>query len=417
MAPPDVAGEEPRKGGRRGRGRSAAPPTGDLPVEALTPYASNPRKISDKAVVKVAESIKQFGFQQPIVADEAGEIIVGHTRWRAAQKLGMATVPVITVRGWSDEKKRAYRIADNRAGELSRWDFDLLEREWADLSTSPFDLLFEMNDLPWMRPGVGLDDDDLPEKAEQRASVGSLWALGPHRLLCGDSTDEADVSRLLGEVRPGLMVTDPPYGVSYDADWRNRADRANGRAGADRAIGTVTADDLVDWSAAWALFPGPVAYVWHAGRHASAIQESLSAAGVDVRSQIIWIKDNIAIGRGHYHWRHEPLWYAVREGASAKWTGGRKQSTVWEIPKPRKSETGHSTQKPVECMLRPMLNHDFPEVYDPFVGSGTTIIAAERAGKTAFCIEIEPKYVDICLTRWEAHTGEQAELIDAQPRA
>jgi DNA modification methylase len=217
------------------------------------------------------------------------------------------------------------------------------------------------------------------------------------------------VARLLGPVKPNLMVTDPPYGVEYDADWRNRADRANGKPyGASAAIGLVTNDERLDWREAYALFPGQIAYVWHAGRHASEVQRSLEAATFAIRCQIVWAKTRFVISRGDYHWQHEPCWYAVRQ--KGHWTGDRSQSTLWEIDH-QKSETGHSTQKPVECMRRPIVNNSSvgQAVYDPFVGSGTTMIAAEMEGRAAFCMEISEAYVDVAVNRWESFTGEKAE--------
>ena len=230
---------------------------------------------------------------------------------------------------------------------------------------------------------------------------------GGHRIICGDSTDAATVERLLAGVKPHLMVTDPPYGVEYDASWRNEAARTSkgmgNRAIGAGAIGKVMNDDRADWREAWALFPGDVAYVWHAGKHAGMVADSLQAAKFDVRSQIIWAKNHLAISRGDYHWQHEPCWYAVRAKATSHWSGDRKQSTLWQIDKPKKSETGHSTQKPVECMARPIKNNSSPgqAVYEPFSGSGTTIIAAEQLGRVCYAVELNPAYVDVAVRRWQ----------------
>jgi DNA modification methylase len=217
---------------------------------------------------------------------------------------------------------------------------------------------------------------------------------------------------VLGDVKPLLMVTDPPYGVNYDPDWRNRADRANGKPYGARAIGLVTNDTRSDWREAWALFPGEVAYCWHAGLHASDTQAAFEACGFELRCQIVWAKSNFAIGRGHYHVQHEPCYYMVRKGGTGHWAGDRKQTTLWQIPKPAKSETGHSTQKPVECMKRPIENNSSPgqAVYEPFSGSGTTIIAAEMTGRACLAIEITPEYVDVAVLRWQAFTGQKATL-------
>jgi DNA modification methylase len=239
------------------------------------------------------------------------------------------------------------------------------------------------------------------------SQAGDAWLLGKHRLVCGDSTDQITVARALNGVVPHLMVTDPPYGVNYDPAWRSiLAADASGLA-----KGVVLNDDRADWREAWALFPGDVAYVWHGALHAAAVAESLEASGFAVRSQIIWDKTRLVIGRGDYHWQHEPAWYAVRRGKAGHWAGGRNQTTVWQIPH-RKSESGHGTEKPVECMKRPIENNSSPgqAVYEPFCGSGTTIIAAEITGRVCHAIELNPAYVDVAVKRRQAFAGEKATL-------
>lgn len=233
-----------------------------------------------------------------------------------------------------------------------------------------------------------------------------------HRIACGSSTDAHTVEAVLAGVAPHLMVTDPPYGVEYDANWRNEAYRADGRPIGAHAKGKVLNDDRADWREAWALFPGDVAYVWHAGLFAGVVADSLVASDFHLRSQIIWNKGQLVLSRGDYHWEHEPCWYAVKRGAKGHWAGDRKQTTVWHIAKPRKNETGHSTQKPVECMKRPIENNSSPgqAVYEPFSGSGTTIIAGEMTGRCVYAIELNPAYVDMAVMRWQAFTGEAATL-------
>jgi DNA modification methylase len=222
---------------------------------------------------------------------------------------------------------------------------------------------------------------------------------------------ETHVSALLGDVKPHLMVTDPPYGVEYDANWRNKALRSDGSP-IGRAIGKVKNDDNADWTEAWALFEGDVAYVWHSPTKVNIVADSLIANDFNIRAQIIWAKNNIVIGRGDYHPKHEPCWYAVRKNKTGHYCGGRKQTTVWEIDKPLKSETGHSTQKPVECMKRPIENNSSvgQAIYEPFSGSGTTIIAGEMTGRAIYAMELNPAYVDVAVKRWQNFTGEQAEL-------
>ena len=221
--------------------------------------------------------------------------------------------------------------------------------------------------------------------------------------MCGDATKPEHVERLLDGAEPAMMVTDPPYGVNYDSSWRYKA----GISTKDGAFGKSVNDDENDWQAAYALFPGSIAYVWMSSLDLPVPARGLDACGFIRRSLIIWDKGHIVISRGHYHWRHETCWYAVKKGAKAHWKGGRKASTLWEIDNPRKSETGHSAQKPVECMQRAVHNHQ-GDVYDPFVGSGTTVIAGEQEGRTVYALEIEPAYVDVTVQRWEEFTGQKA---------
>ena len=252
-------------------------------------------------------------------------------------------------------------------------------------------------------------EDDVPELPVTPVSVpGDMWHLGVHRLICGDSTAADVVGRLLGDVRPLLMVTDPPYGVEYDPSWRNQAGAAK-----TKRTGKVLNDDRADWREAWALFPGDVAYVWHGALHAATVAESLVSAGFAIRSQIIWAKDRLVLSRGDYHWQHEPCWYAVRAKGKGHWAGDRKQTTLWQIAnRDQDADTVHGTQKPVECMRRPILNNSSPgqAVYEPFMGSGTTLIAAETTGRVCFGVELNPAYVDVAIERWQSFTGQEAVL-------
>jgi DNA modification methylase len=322
---------------------------------------------------------------------------------------------VMVATGWSEAQKRAYAIADNKLSLNAGWDEELLGLELGELEVLGVDLdligFSEAERAALLAQGTeGLTDpDDVPELPDiPITQMGDIWVLGRHRLLCGDSTSAADVERLLAGVAPHLMVTDPPYGVNYDPAWRKRA----GVNLNDRKLGKVANDDRADWREAWELFPGAVAYVWHAGRYTSEVQQSLEATGFETRAQIIWAKDRFALSRGHYHWQHEPCWYAVRGTSSSNWNGDRKQSTLWSINAREDDGHGHGTQKPVECMRRPIENNSSPgqAVYEPFSGSGTTIIAAEMTGRSCLAVELEPTYVDVALLRWQAFTGETATL-------
>jgi DNA modification methylase len=250
-------------------------------------------------------------------------------------------------------------------------------------------------------------------RAKWGVEPGQLWELGDHRITCGDSTSAEVMKRLLGEDKPHLMVTDPPYGVEYDANWRNEAKRADGSPIGASAVGKVSNDDKADWRDAWALFSGDVAYVWCAGTKSHIVALSLEACDFQMRSLIIWGKSQFAIGRSDYHEQKEPCWYAVRKGKTGHYNGDRTQSTLWEIDKPKKSETGHSTQKPIECMERPIRNNSKPGdlVYEPFSGSGTTIIACERTGRKCRAVELNPAYVAIAIQRWADATGKEPKRL------
>jgi DNA modification methylase len=390
-----------------------------LPVASLVGAARNPRTHSPAQVEQIARSIAAFGWTNPVLVDEAGGVIAGHGRLEAARKLGMADVPTITLAGLSPDQKRALVIADNALALNAGWNDELLALELAELGANSFDLSligFSDDELAAIlvdRTEGLTDPDDVPEApAEPITRPGDVWLLGRHRLVCGDATSEVDVSLALGAVRPHLMVTDPPYGVDYDPDWRSGLHVAESIRHPKRgAVGKVINDHQAAWDDAWTLFRGDVAYVWSApGPLHCVAHDSLVAAHLIPRAMIVWAKHHFAIGRGHYHCQHEICWYAVRDGGTGHWSGDRSQTTVWQIDKPQKSETGHSTQKPVECMKRPIENNSSPgqAVYDPFVGSGTTIIAAEMTGRAAHCIEISPAYVDVTVLRWQAFTGQTA---------
>lgn len=389
------------------------------PIKRLIPYARNARLHTN--IDQIVASVKEWGWTIPVLAAEDGGLIAGHARVLAARKLGLTEIPVMVARGWTEAQRRAYILADNQLTLNGSWDNELLRFELGDLKAVDFDISTIgfgddfLADLLADRTAGLTDPDDVPEVPEEPVSrTGDLWIMGRHRLLCGDATVEADVKRLLNGVAPHLMVTDPPYGVEYDPDWRNRVERRlTGRPIGAFATGQPLNDDRADWREAWALFPGDVVYSWcPAGTNQFDHYSALIAAGFDIRMQIIWAKNNFAIGRGHYHVQHEPCWYAVRKAANGHWKGDRSQTTLWRIDKPMKSETGHAAQKPVECMRRPIENNSSPgqAVYDPFLGSGTTCIAAEQTGRACYALEIAPQYVGVSVERWQNFTGEDATL-------
>ena len=297
----------------------------------------------------------------------------------------------------------------SRAHEETTWDLELLPLELADLQALAIDLSLtgfeeaEIADLLAERT-VGLTDpDDTPEAPTEPVSrLGDVWQLGNHRLVCGDSTQADVVATCLNGVKPHLMVTDPPYGVEYDPTWRS-----DNKAKA----GKVRNDDRADWREAWALFPGSIAYVWHGGLHAGTVADSLVACDFKLRAQIIWVKDRLALSRGDYHWQHEPCWYGVK--GTGNWKGDRKQTTTWHIKAREDGGHGHGTQKPVECMRRPIENNSSAgqAIYEPFSGSGTTIVASEETGRLCHAIELDPIYVDVAIVRWQNFTGKEATRV------
>jgi DNA modification methylase len=390
------------------------------PIDRPKPYPKNARHWNAIAVAKVASSIREYGFRQPIVVDVHDVICIGHLRLAAAKSLGLKEVPVHVARDLTPAQIRGLRLADNRTNQEAEWNDDLLGPELAELSVLGFDLtltgfdVYEIDKL--LRDPL---DEERAEQAPPLPDVaatrpGDLWLCGDHRVLCGDATSAQDVARVLGEHRPLLMACDPPYGVSYDPMWREDAG-----LGRQRQTGKVANDDRVDWTEAYKLFSGDVAYVWHAGVHAGEVEAGLTSAGFEIRAQIIWSKQHFAMSRGHYHWGHEPCWYAVRKGGKANWCGDRTQSTIWQVPNlnpmggdRNEKATGHGTQKPVELFRRPIVNHTKhgDAIYDPFLGSGTAMMAAELTERICIGIDIDPRYIDVTVIRWQDFTGQQAKF-------
>lgn len=393
----------------------------------LTPDRRNANRGTPRGRALLEDSLRRYGAGRSILADKHGNVIAGNKTLEAAADLGLPVrfvqtdgreLVVVQRRDLdldADPRARELAYADNRVAQLDLdWDVQALAEDQAagiDLARVGFtaDELAELfADTDAGTEGL-TDPDAVPAVPDEPVTKpGDLWLLGRHRLLCGDSTVATDVERLLDGAIPELLVTDPPYGVEYDAAWRDEAAARGLIAHAASRVGKVENDARVDWREAWSLVPAAVAYVWHADRHASAVQESIEAVGYEVRCQIIWAKSRFVISRGHYHWQHEPCWYAVRRGATANWIGDRSQTTLWDdITLDANVEGGHSTQKPVECMARPLRNHA-GDVYDPFLGSGTTLIAAEMLNRTCYGMEISPAYCDVIVRRWEEFTGQEA---------
>ena len=397
----------------------------DRPVDLvdLVEHPSNPNKHGDKQIALLSKIIRNQGWRNPvIVSKRSGFIVAGHGRLAAAKLLNVEAVPVDYQDFANEAEEHAHLIADNRIAELAEIDSNELAgllrdlEGKIDLDLTGFDEVSLDDILTATEPEAAeVDAEPQIDKAKElqakwKTELGQVWELGDHRLICGDSTDEDTIKKLMNGKVAGLMVTDPPYGVKYDANWRNNAKRADGTPIGASAIGKVENDSQADWSDAWKLFAGDIAYVWHGGIKAHIVADSLIANGFDLVTQIIWAKNNIVIGRGNYHPKHEPCWYVVRKGAKRNFTDDRTQCTLWEIDKPVKSETGHSTQKPIECMARPIRNHKCQTVYDPFLGSGTTLIACENLKRKCYGVELNPGYVAVILQRWADATGREPKL-------
>jgi site-specific DNA-methyltransferase (adenine-specific) len=393
-----------------------------VPIDSVTPYERNPRK-NEAAVAVVAASIKEYGWQQPIVVDRERVVIVGDTRLKAARSLGLAVVP-IHVADLSPEQAKAYRLMDNRSNENAEWDLDLLSLEIGDLRQMQFSLdLTGFTDLELGRlgatgtgnPGIGPADDAPPLPVEPAARPGDLYALGAHRLLCGDATNLAHVARLLDGLRADLVFTDPPYNVDYTGKTADALKIANDTMEARRYRAFLLAAFQVLFANTKA---GCAIYLCHADTEGYNARGALTEAGWLFKQAIVWVKDSFVMGRQDYHWRHEPILYGWKPGAAHRWWADRTQDTVWEIPRPKRSEE-HPTMKPVDLVARALKNSSRAGdiVLDTFGGSGSTLVACEREGRVCRMAEIDPRYCDVIVSRWEQFTGQKAVLVGHNGRA
>jgi DNA modification methylase len=401
------------------------------PIERLVFYARNPRK-NDGAVDRMCGSIREFGFKIPVLARSDGEVVDGHLRLKAAKKLGITEVPVILCDEWTPAQVKAFRLMVNRSVTWADWDEELLVLELADLQDLEFDLSLTGFDTREIDSLLAFTDDDkanevppVPENPVSR--LGDLWVCGEHRVLCGDATSPEAVARLLADRKPRLLVTDPPYGIALDSEWRDRAGlNGGGPWEANRKHRTeghtrtsICSDTRADWSEAFELVPSlEVAYCWHASVSTREVLDGLLRIGFLYPQQIIWNKGRTVLTRTHYWYQHEPCWYLRKKNAA--WFGkAGENSTVWDSPSPKfmmgrskEEKFDHPTQKPVELMRRPILNHTKRGelVYEPFLGSGTTLAAAEITDRVCFGLELDPKYVDVVVLRWQTLSGNKARL-------
>jgi DNA modification methylase len=434
----------------------------EVPIDDLRPDPANPRRISEDELDALERSLRQFGFVQPVLARrEDRTVIGGHQRLVAARRLGLTSVPVT----WLDVNVEQARLLGLALNKISgSWDEALLARLLADLQATPDvdlslsdfdedevkDLLRNLEVREKREHVESFDLDEALEEARRapRTKPGDLWALGDHRLLCGDATKADDVARLLDGAAPRLLTTDPPYGVSLDGSWRDGVYnalapaektymRVRGQPDGDDATRepggrrgrtqghrntTLSGDTRVDWAEAFALVPSlSVGYVWHAGVHADEVATGLKAIGFEIVAQVIWDKGLFAMGRSWYHWSHEPCWVVRKAGAKVPFRGSRDQATIWRVPSPKMIMGGsteprldHPTQKPLLLFETPIRNHlrAGDPLYEPFCGSGTALVAAERTGVRCFAMEIDPVYVEVALARWERFSGQAAVRLD-----
>ena len=397
------------------------------PIEWFREYGRNPRK-NDAVVDRMVASIREFGFSIAMLCRSTGEIVDGHLRFKGARKLGLVELPVVLCDRWSEAQVKAFRIMVNRSVTWAEWDENLLGEEMLDLKALDFDLNLTGFNGSEIDALLSIDDEEranaIPPVPEVPVSrPGDMWLLGLHRAICGDCTKPEVVARLLGDRKPRLMVTDPPYGICLDSGWRDRAGLNEGGSGEGRTEGhtetTIAGDTRADWSEAFELVPSlEVAYVWHASKFTREVLDGLLRIGFLHHQQIIWDKTRTVLTRTHYWFQHEPCWYVRKK--NAPWFGKPgENSTIWVSASPKfmmggsgEEKFDHPTQKPVDLMRRPILNHlrRGELLYEPFLGSGTTLAAAELAERICYGVELDPKYVDVVVKRWTTLSGKQAVL-------
>jgi DNA modification methylase len=407
-------------------------------IDRPVPYARNPRKNAG-AVDKVAASLAEFGWKQPIVVDAEGIVIVGHTRLLAAKKLGLTEVPVVVASDLTPAQCKAYRLADNRTNEEAGWDEALLALELEDLKLEEFNLAitgFDAKELEALAAigsstACGLtEDDEVPALAEPRSVKGDLWILGNHRLLCGDATVITDVERLMGAGRADLVVIDPPYNVAYEGKTKD-ALRIQGDRQDDKSFFQFLLDSYSNLNLV--SHAGASIYVFHADTEGVNFRKALVDSGWKLSQVCVWVKQSMVMGRHDYHWQHEPIlygWkpgeqpaegeldyepghepvlYGWKKGAAHRWHADRKQTTVWEFNRPSRSSE-HPTMKPVAMIEYALSNSSEAGqiVVDLFGGSGSTLIACEKTARRARLMELDARYVDVIVKRWQSFTGKAA---------
>jgi DNA modification methylase len=388
------------------------------PIEVLIPYVRNSRTHSDAQVAQIAGSIRAFGWTNPVLVDGENGIIAGHGRVLAARKLGLSEVPCIEIHDMTEAQKRAYVIADNKLAENAGWDKDLLALELGELKADGFDLDligFDVEDLgkllePDAKAGL-TDEDDAPELADVPVSrPGDVWVCGDHRVMCGDSTSIPEVEKLMDGYKADLIVTDPPYNVAYEGGTADKLTIQNDSMSADAFYQFL----LAAYAAMLVVAKdGAGLYVFHADSEGMNFRKAMLDAGFKLAQCCVWVKQSFVMGRQDYHWQHEPVLYGWKPTGAHRWYSDRKQSTVWHFDRPQRNDV-HPTMKPIALIEYPLCNSSRggDVVLDLFGGSGSTLIACEKHSRSARLMELDPKYCDVIVRRWQEFTGQQATLAD-----
>ncbi len=381
----------------------------NIALKDLKPYENNPRK-NDDAVKYVAESIKEFGFKVPIVIDKDNVIVAGHTRYKAAKKLGMTEIPCIIADDLTDEQIKAFRLADNKVAEKAEWDFDLLNTELDDIIDLDMELFGFEDALQDDAEEAVEDEFEVELPAEPKSKLGDIYQLGDNRLMCGDSTVLEDVEKLMGGVQADMLLTDPPYNVNYEGKTKDKLKIKNDKMDNDNfrqfLIDAFSNADMV-------MKPGAVFYIWHADSEGYNFRGACFDVGWTVRQCLIWNNNSMVMGRQDYQGKHEPCLYGWKEGAGHLWASDRKQTTVINFDKPTRNDM-HPTMKPIPLFDYQIKNNTKggDVVLDLFGGSGTTIMACEQNGRRGYSMEYDPRYVDVIVDRWEKFTGAKAVLLN-----
>ena len=388
----------------------------NIDINLLKPYANNPRKLTPKAIEKVAESLKQFGFRQPIVVDNDNIIVVGHTRYQASRKLGYTQVPITKINNLTKEQINAYRIADNRTNEEAEWDDELLALEIKDLEMKDFDISLtgmdkpELDKILFEEKQGNTDDDEVPEAPEEPITKpGDIWQLGNHRIICGDSTLPETYQKLLADKKVDLYLTDPPYNVAYVGKTKDALTIQNDKQTDDQFQEFLK--NAFTNSTEYLKLGGSF-YIWHSDSEGLLFRLAVNDANLKLRQTLIWSKNTMVMGRQDYQWQHEPCLYGWKEGASHTWYSDRKQTTILNFERPTSSKL-HPTMKPVKLISYLINNSTKQEdiVLDSFLGSGSTLIACEKLQRICYGIELDPKYCDVIVKRWEQWANAKATKI------